>query len=82
MENIHGFAHVFGGSIPALIWHDFMASALKGMRILNFHMPSFTGYDKQPDRQIPLPPPPSPSPSPSPTPSPPRCKHPPCKPKP
>jgi penicillin-binding protein 1A len=81
MENIHGFAHVFGGSIPALIWRDFMASAVKGMRILDFHAPSFTGYDKQPDRQIPLPPPPSPSPSPSPTPTPPKsCKHPPCKP--
>jgi penicillin-binding protein 1A len=79
MENIHGFAHVFGGSIPAAIWHDFMTSAIKGMRPLGFHTPSFTGYDVLPERQIPLP---APSPSPSPSPSPPNCKKPPCKPKP
>jgi penicillin-binding protein 1A len=28
MHDIEGFPNVFGGSIPALIWHDFMSSAL------------------------------------------------------
>jgi penicillin-binding protein 1A len=83
MENIHGFAHVFGGSIPAEIWHDFMAAALRGVRTLDFHPPAYAGYDNQPERVIPLPAPPEPSPSPSPTPSPsPSCKKPPCHPKP
>jgi penicillin-binding protein 1A len=30
MYGVEGFAQVFGGSIPALIWHDFMAKALAG----------------------------------------------------
>jgi membrane peptidoglycan carboxypeptidase len=79
MDNVEGFPHVFGGSIPALIWHDFMTSALTGAKVQYFHDPSFTGYDKQPDRSVPLP---APSPSPTPTPPPKECKHPPCKPKP
>lgn len=78
MLNVEGFPEVFGGSIPAEIWHDFMTSALRDKRWLGFHAPSFIGYDKQPDRPVPLPAPPSPSPSPTP----PKCKHPPCKPKP
>ena len=80
MLNVEGFPEVFGGSIPAEIWHDFMTSALRDKRWLGFHEASFTGYDKQPDRSVPLPAP-SPTPSPSPSPSP-ECKHPPCKPKP
>jgi membrane peptidoglycan carboxypeptidase len=28
MYNVEGFPEVFGGSIPALIWHDFMSTAL------------------------------------------------------
>ena len=28
MTNVEGFPDVFGGSIPALIWHDFMAKAM------------------------------------------------------
>jgi penicillin-binding protein 1A len=82
MRNVEGFPEVFGGSIPAMIWHDFMASALKGTKVLGFNAPSFTGYDKQPARAIPLPFLPAPSPSPSPIPTPPghQCKKPPCKP--
>ena len=66
--------------LPAGIWQDFMASAVKGMRMEGFHAPSFSGYDKQPERSVPLPTPPAPPP-----PSPPpghQCKKPPCKPKP
>jgi 1A family penicillin-binding protein len=75
MVNVEGFAHVFGGSLPARIWHDFMVKALKGERAGGFAPPSFIGFDQQPERVIPLPPPPSPSPSPSPSCKPkPRCK--------
>jgi 1A family penicillin-binding protein len=74
MLNVEGFAHVFGGSLPARIWHDFMEKALRGIRVVDFAPPSFIGFDQQPERVLPLPPPPAPSPSPSPSPS--------CKPKP
>lgn len=68
MENVEGFAHVFGGSLPAMIWHDFMVKALKGTPAAGFPDPSFEGFDEQPERVIPLPKP-SPQPSPSPSPS-------------
>jgi hypothetical protein len=68
MENVEGFAHVFGGSLPAMIWHDFMLKALDGTRWAGFPEPSFEGFNEQPERVIPLPAP-SPVPSPSPTPS-------------
>jgi penicillin-binding protein 1A len=74
MENVEGFAHVFGGSLPAMIWHDFMLKALSGSPAADFAEPSFIGYDEQPERVIPLPPPPKPAPTPTPSP--------PCKPKP
>jgi penicillin-binding protein 1A len=81
MENVEGFPHVFGGSLPARIWHDFMLKALSGMRVIDFPTPSFVGFDQQPERVLPLPPPPAPSPLPSPTPScPPRPNGKPCKP--
>jgi penicillin-binding protein 1A len=84
MQNVEGFAHVFGGSLPAMIWHDFMLKALKGSPVLDFAPPDFTGFDQQPERVIPLPRPspsppicipnpscsPGPSPSPSPIPTP------------
>jgi penicillin-binding protein 1A len=40
LENIEGFAQVFGGSIPAEIWHDFMSSALWRQPVRNFALPS------------------------------------------
>jgi penicillin-binding protein 1A len=71
MENVEGFAHVFGGSIPALIWHDFMTTAMEGQPVQDFATPSFQGYDVKPNGASILPlPAPSPSPSPSPTPTP------------
>jgi len=78
MYNVEGFPEVFGGSIPARIWHDFMEAALAHTRWANFATPSFSGYDIEPQRVVGLPPPPSPSPSPSPS----ACRKPPCKPKP
>jgi len=80
MYNVEGFPEVFGGSIPALIWHDFMQVALARTRWLSFRTPSFSGYTVQPERIVLLPPPPSPSPQPSKSPKPPKCQHPPCKP--
>jgi membrane peptidoglycan carboxypeptidase len=73
LENVEGYSAVYGGTIPALIWHDFMLKATEGMAVQEFPTPSFGGYTTGAPT-----PPPSPSPSespkptrtPSPTPSP------------
>ena len=71
LENIEGYSAVFGGTIPALIWHDFMAAALDGLPVRDFATPSFEGYTVGPETPVPVPAPsPSPSPSPEPEPSP------------
>ena len=71
LENVQGYANVFGGSIPALIWHDFMEVAVADLPAAQFARPSFAGYDVRPDSAIsPTPPPPPTTPSPSPTKSP------------
>jgi membrane peptidoglycan carboxypeptidase len=64
MTNVEGFPAVFGGTIPALIWHDFMAAALEGEPALDFAEPSFDGYTLGPPTPVPTP---APSISPSPT---------------
>ena len=73
LENVEGFSAVFGGTIPALIWHDFMSQATANMQIKDFAEPSFEGYSLAAPTPPPPPPPsvaPSPSPKPSPSPSP------------
>jgi penicillin-binding protein 1A len=73
MTNVEGFPEVFGGTIPALIWHDFMSSALEGRPVRYFTEPSFDGYTVGPPTPVPIPAPsmtPSPSPTESPSPSP------------
>jgi penicillin-binding protein 1A len=40
---------VYGGTIPASIWHDFMAEATAGMPVLDFAYPSFAGYNVFPE---------------------------------
>ncbi len=70
MENVEGFPHVFGGSLPARIWHDFMSTAMQGVPVANFPTPSLAGYNVNPQGAVTPTPSPSPSPSPSPTPSP------------
>jgi penicillin-binding protein 1A len=73
LENVEGFSAVYGGTIPALIWHDFMSQATANMRIKDFPEPSFEGYSLGAPTPPPPPPPsvaPSPSPKPSPSPSP------------
>jgi len=70
MNNVEGFPSVFGGSIPAAIWHDFMIKAMANQQVLNFATPSFAGYNTNPNGSVTPTPSPSPSPSPSPTPLP------------
>ena len=45
MHYVEGIPDVFGGSIPAKIWHDFMEQAALGIPIESFVAPSFVGYD-------------------------------------
>jgi penicillin-binding protein 1A len=79
MRDVGGFPEVYGGTIPARIWHDFMTEATAGMPVVAFPPASYEVYADPP----PPPPPPStapaepstspsssPSPQPSPTPSP------------
>jgi penicillin-binding protein 1A len=37
MANVHGVPHVVGGSLPSMIWHDFMAEAVKDVEPLPFN---------------------------------------------
>jgi penicillin-binding protein 1A len=36
MYNVHEFDRVWGGTIPAQIWHDYMVTATRGMQVLDF----------------------------------------------
>jgi penicillin-binding protein 1A len=40
---------VYGGTIPASIWHDFMVVATAGMPVVDFAQPSFSGYNVFPE---------------------------------
>jgi membrane peptidoglycan carboxypeptidase len=62
---------VYGGTIPASIWHDFMAAATAEMPVIDFAHPSFAGYTVFPEGSgVPVEPSPEPSAEPSETPSP------------
>jgi penicillin-binding protein 1A len=63
--NVMGVPAVYGGTIPAAIWHDYMTAAMQGMPVEQFATPSFVGYDRGPEAAVA-----SPTPSPTPTPSP------------
>jgi 1A family penicillin-binding protein len=39
LYNIHGYAKVFGGSLPAMIWNRYMRAAHAGLPILKFPAP-------------------------------------------
>jgi penicillin-binding protein 1A len=70
MRDVGGFPAVYGGSIPALIWHRFMSVATDGMPVQPFQPPSLVEFPTP--TQSPTPSPsltPTPSESPSPTPS-------------
>ena len=69
--DVNGVSTVYGGTIPAAIWQDYMTVALEGKPFVEFPTPSFEGYDEGPDEPVYVPPPsPSPEPSPSEEPSP------------
>jgi penicillin-binding protein 1A len=40
MNDVEGYAPVYGGTIPALVWHAFMAGALAGIPVLPFTQPA------------------------------------------
>ena len=46
--NVEGVPAVFGGSLPAEIWHDFMAGAVGNLPVRDFPQPSFSPYDVYP----------------------------------
>ncbi|MGZ5301774.1 MAG: transglycosylase domain-containing protein, partial [Actinomycetota bacterium] len=65
LESVEGVSPVFGGTIPAAIWHDFMTVAMQGLPVESFPVPSFDGHTIGPTTPVA-----SPTPSPSVTPSP------------
>jgi penicillin-binding protein 1A len=83
MRDVGGYPEVYGGTIPARIWHDFMTEATVGMPVMGFPPASYEVYADPPPPPPPLAPspstapaepspsaPPSPSPQPSPSASP------------
>ncbi|MFL5798959.1 MAG: transglycosylase domain-containing protein [Actinomycetota bacterium] len=52
MHDIEGFPDVFGGSVPALIWHDFMTDAMAGRQVKDFPTPDLNGYDTTPPLSV------------------------------
>jgi membrane peptidoglycan carboxypeptidase len=44
--NVEGVPEVFGGTIPAQIWHDFMVQATQNMKVEQFPTGSQVGYTK------------------------------------
>jgi penicillin-binding protein 1A len=86
LEDVEGVPLVYGGTIPAAIWHDFMMSAMDGLTPESFPAPNFGAQTATPSAAAPPPAPspsaepsaepssspsPEPSPEPSPSPSPP-----------
>lgn len=74
LTNVEGVPSVYGGTIPAAIWHDYMAIAMQGYPAETFATPTFTGT-LGPTAPVSLPSPsvtvtPSPTPTPSPSTSP------------
>jgi penicillin-binding protein 1A len=74
MRDVRGVPEVYGGTIPARIWHDFMTEATADMPVVEFPHASYAYYDDPPPPPAPspsaVPPETSPSPSPEPTPEP------------
>ena len=64
MESVEGVSPVFGGTIPAAIWRDFMTVAMQGQPVESFDVPSLDGHTIGPETPVYSP---SPSPSPEPT---------------
>jgi penicillin-binding protein 1A len=47
--NVEGVPEVFGGSLPAAIWHGFMAEAVGNLEVRDFPQPSFSPYHQYPE---------------------------------
>ena len=70
MRNVAGVPEVYGGTIPAKIWHDFMTEATEGMPVMGFPAASYVVYaDPPPPDPSPVAVPAAPSAAPSPSPS-------------
>ena len=41
--NVEGVSQVFGGTLPAEIWHDFMGPAVANLPVVNFQSPQILG---------------------------------------
>jgi penicillin-binding protein 1A len=72
MESVEGVSPVYGGTIPASIWHDYMLQAVEALGIepTEFPVPDESGHDKGPETPAPAAPPaeaPSATDEPSPT---------------
>ncbi len=67
LVDIEGVPQVFGGTIPAAIWHDFMEVAMQGKEPTAFPEPSFVRQTVTPSAEAPIPPLPAPSPTPEPS---------------
>jgi penicillin-binding protein 1A len=48
LENVEGYSAVFGGSLPAAIWQQFMSRATARLASLDFPRPAFTGHTVPP----------------------------------
>ena len=44
LYGVEGFGQVFGGSLPAEIWHRFMSAAVAKMPVRGFAYPNFVGH--------------------------------------
>jgi penicillin-binding protein 1A len=64
LENLDGFGQVVGGSIPARIWHDFMAPALHGEPVKPLPAPPASALKRLPPAATPTPSPLVPAPPP------------------
>jgi penicillin-binding protein 1A len=60
LEDVQGVPLVYGGTIPADIFADYMAVAMDGLDPLTFPTPVFDGYVIGPDNPAPSPTPPPP----------------------
>ena len=69
--DIHGYPALFGGTIPAAIWQDYMTFAVDHLELEPeaFPTPSFEGYDEGPSEPVVITPSLSPTVSPSPEPT-------------
>jgi membrane peptidoglycan carboxypeptidase len=63
LVNIEGVPEVFGGTIPAAIWHDFMVVAMEGLDPIPFEAPNFEDQTVSPSVEATIPVSPVPSPT-------------------